>query len=110
MNTEFLFCYIPCPSEELAITIAKELVTNKLAACANILPSVKSIYMWNSVLQEDTEVILIAKTSKEVFPSLEKKVLEMHDYECPCIIALNISEMNEAYATWFLQSCQVPQS
>ncbi len=106
MSREFLFCYIPCPTESLAKSIAIELVTNKLAACANIFLAAKSIYIWDSTLHEDTEVILIAKTTKEVFPSLEKKVLEMHDYECPCIMALNISEMNEAYATWFLSQLQ----
>lgn len=106
MSTEFLFCYIPCPTENLAKSIAVQLVTEKLAACTNIFLGAKSIYVWDSTLHEDTEVILIAKTTKKLFPNLEKKVIEMHDYECPCIIALNISEMNEAYAGWFLRQVQ----
>ena len=80
--------------------IAKCLVEEKLAACVNILPSVRSVYRWKDKVEESTEFMLMVKTEQRVFERLKRRVLELHSYELPEIIALNISEGLKRYLDW----------
>lgn len=80
--------------------IARCLVEEKLAACVNIIPSVRSVYRWKDRVEEGTELMLIVKTERRVFEKMKRRVLELHSYELPEIIALNISEGLESYLDW----------
>lgn len=80
--------------------IARCLVEEKLAACVNIIPSVRSVYRWKDRVEEGTELMLIVKTEQRVFEKMKRRVLELHSYELPEIIALNISEGLESYLDW----------
>lgn len=105
MNQEkLILCYIPCPNEALAKKIATTLVEEKLAACCNIIPGIKSIYFWDETIQEDSELILIAKTIKTNFAKIEKRVTELHPYDCPCIAALDLVDINDSYREWITRS------
>ena len=75
--------YITAGSMDEARAIAKGLVSNRLAACANIIDNMNSLYWWNGEVQDDREVILIAKTVESLVPELIDKVKSMHSYECP---------------------------
>lgn len=92
--------YITATSVAEARTIARELVSDRLAACANIIDNVNSLYWWNGEIQDDREVIVIAKTRECLIPELVEKVKSMHSYECPCIVSLPIKDGNQAFLDW----------
>ena len=87
-------------SKDEARKIGKELVTTKLAACVNILDNMNSFYMWEGKIQDDTELVMIAKTTEERVPALVEKVKSLHSYDCPCIVSIPISGGNQAFLDW----------
>ena len=87
-------------SEDEARRIGRELVLARLAACANILPGMKSIYRWEGELQEDQEVVLIAKTTGDRVPALTEKVRSIHSYDCPCVVTLPVAGGNPDFLEW----------
>ncbi len=93
-----------CPDETLAKNIAKHLVTEKLAACVNIIANITSIYTWQETLQCDNEVQLVIKTEKEKFTQLSERINQLHPYEVVEIIALNIQQGDEQYLNWISNS------
>ncbi len=97
---EIYMIYITASSKDEARTIGRELVLSKLAACANIFDNMNSFYFWDGKLQDDTEAVLIAKTTKERVPQLIDKVKSLHSYECPCIVTLPVIDGNPAFLEW----------
>jgi periplasmic divalent cation tolerance protein len=95
--------YITAPKEK-ALDIARLLVDEKLAACVNVVDSVKSVYWWEGKVEEDEESLLIVKTELGVFGRLVKRVKEIHPYEVPEIIALPIIGGNPDYLSWITSS------
>ncbi len=98
---DYLVVFITAPSEEVGEQIARALVEQKLAACVNIAAPVRSIYVWEGEVQDDAEVLLIAKTRAAVFA--EKLVLAVqaiHPYDVPEIIALPIARGAQGYLGW----------
>ncbi|MCX5720191.1 MAG: divalent-cation tolerance protein CutA [Nitrospirae bacterium] len=91
---------ITASNENEAVIIAKALVENKLAGCVNIIKNIRSIYSWQGKIEDEPEVLMIAKTQKHLFDSLMKKVKELHSYTVPEIIALPIVEGSEEYLKW----------
>ena len=97
------FIYVTAGSMNEAKKIGKALVSNRLAACVNIIDSMHSIYWWEGEIQNDNEVILIAKTRESLVPALIDKVKSMHSYDCPCIVSLPILDGNDAFLEWIEQ-------
>jgi periplasmic divalent cation tolerance protein len=95
-----LIVFITAPNEDEAAKIARALVEEKLAGCVNIIRNIRSIYRWQGNIEDDTEVLMIAKTKKKLFNSLEKKVKELHSYSVPEIIAMPIAEGSNEYLQW----------
>ena len=89
-----------CPDEQIANSIAQHLVTKKLAACVNIVPSVTSIYHWQGEIQHDSEVQLLIKTDSEKFALLNAQINELHPYDVVEVIALNIQQGDNHYLNW----------
>ena len=83
---------------EEAKKIARALVEEGRAACVNIVPRIFSIYFWDGELQEDEEALLIIKAVE--FEPVRQRILELHSYEVPEIVALEIKEADERYAEW----------
>jgi periplasmic divalent cation tolerance protein len=83
-----------------AESIAENLVSNKLAACVNILPKMKSFYWWDDKVCKDDELLLVAKTKTSLFKELEKAVKKLHSYDVPEIILLPIEEGSNTYLQW----------
>ena len=97
-----VFCTVP--DEETAKTIAKTIVTEGLCACVNQIPAVKSYYIYENEFCEDNEILLMIKTAPTHYKVLEKRLLQLHPYDTPEIIATSISEASLAYKEWLLNS------
>ncbi len=91
---------ITASAEEEAVKIARALVEDRLAACVNIVKSIRSIYRWEGKIEDDQEVLMLAKTTQALFPTLEKRVKELHSYTVPEIIAVPIIHGSENYLAW----------
>jgi periplasmic divalent cation tolerance protein len=89
-----------CDSEEQAARLARHLVEQRLAACVNILPEVRSIYRWNEKVEDSGEWVLVIKTRRDLFLALRAEIEKIHSYEVPEIIALPVVEGSEAYLGW----------
>jgi periplasmic divalent cation tolerance protein len=98
--------FITAPNEEEAAKIASSIVEEKLAACVNIINSIRSIYRWQGRVEDDSEVLMIAKTRGALFDSLKKRVIELHSYDIPEIIALPIVDGSEEYLNWIKASTE----
>jgi len=85
-----------CSSEDEAKKIAKVLVESKLAACIQILP-IQSMYVWEEKLYCQNEILLNIKTKKANFLKIKSKILELHSYDVPEVIELDISNISEDY-------------
>jgi periplasmic divalent cation tolerance protein len=97
------FIYMTAGSRQEAAKIGKELVISRLAACVNILDNMNSIYMWQGEVQEDSEVVMIAKTTEDRVPQLVEKVKSLHSYECPCIVSIPVTGGNQAFLDWIAE-------
>lgn len=91
---------ISCASEAEAEKISRVLLEAQLVACVNILPGITSLFSWEGKIQKEKEVLMIAKSLKSAFNSLEKNVKENHSYALPEIIALPITEASKDYLEW----------
>ena len=94
------FVYMTTGSRDEARKIGKELVISKLAACVNILDNMNSFYRWDGKIQDDTEVVMIAKTTEARVPQLIEKVKSLHSYDCPCIMSIPVTGGNPAFLDW----------
>ena len=93
-NTQFQLVLCTCPDEETAITIAENIVAQRLAACVNVLPTVYSVYHWQDNV----------KTTRDKYDSLEKVITSLHPYEIPEIVAVDINSGLPEYLKWLKNS------
>ena len=98
--TEYAVVYVTASDVEEAKRIARAVVEERLAACANIYPEIRSIYWWQGKVEESSEAALVLKTRKELVPKLIERVKQLHSYTVPCIIALPITEGNREFLEW----------
>jgi len=94
------FVYITCKDVNEAKMVGKNLVQERLAACANILPGMISCYWWDGEVQEETEVVLILKSKESHAKKLVERVNALHSYDVPCVVFLPIQDGNPAYLKW----------
>ena len=95
--------YITTSSREEALRIGRTVVADRLAACANVLPGVTSVYRWQGEVQEDGETALILKTRSDLVERLTARVKELHSYDCPCVVALPIAGGNPDFLQWIAE-------
>jgi periplasmic divalent cation tolerance protein len=91
-------------TREDAERIARALVERRLCACVNIVPGVTSLYSWKGAVQADEELLLVIKTTREAVDSLKSTLVEMHPYEVPELVAVDIAEGHAAYLDWLRES------
>jgi periplasmic divalent cation tolerance protein len=96
--------FVTCPNRRVADAIARGLVDERLAACANIVPGLTSIYRWEGKVCRDREVLLLLKTKRSGFTALARRVRELHPYSVPEIIALPVALGAQAYLSWVAES------
>ncbi len=105
--TDKLVVLITAPDPEEASDIAKKLVEEKLAACVNIVPGIRSVYIWKGEICDEAEVLLIVKTVSEKAEALIDTVSRVHSYDVPEIICLPITGGGEDYLNW-IEGCLKP--
>ena len=98
--TDKIIVVSTCASEEEAERLARILVGERLAACVNVIPRVRSFYHWKGALESGDECLLVIKSSRELFASLKSAIEKVHSYEIPELVALPIVEGAENYLEW----------
>jgi len=99
----FSIIYITAGDMEQARMIGRKLVEERLAACANIFP-ITSIFRWKGNIDEANEFGIIVKTRSDKVKEIEKKVLEIHSYEVPCVVSFMIDKGSKDYLNWIDES------
>lgn len=103
-----IMVYITASSKNEALKIARNLVDDKLLACANVIGNVTSIYRWDGNVNEDNECVIIGKTTEILFEPLVDTVKNLHSYDCPCIVSLNIENSPKDFLKWLANSVKLP--
>jgi periplasmic divalent cation tolerance protein len=99
-NSDFIVVYCTIGSQEEGAQLAHHLVQDKLAACVNMVPQIRSIYVWQGETCDDGETLLIIKTATALFEPLRQRISELHPYDVPEIIALPIRQGHPPYLEW----------
>ena len=102
--TDALLVLVTVPNEETAEKLAEALVGEQLAACVNVLNGVRSIYRWKGAVERDDELLCLCKTTREGFEKLRARVVELHPYEVPEVIALPVEVGHAPYLAWLMAS------
>jgi periplasmic divalent cation tolerance protein len=97
---DFCFIYVTAADAVNARRLARTIVERRLAACANIIPTMESVYWWQGAIQEANECAVIFKTRRSLVAGLTDAVKAEHSYECPCVVALPIVDGNQDYLRW----------
>jgi len=99
-----LVVLVTAPSEAMALELGQRLVDDRLAACVSVVPGVTSIFMWEGKREEASEALLVIKTRAERYPALQQRVLELHPYSVPEVLALAVEAGAPAYLRWVQDS------
>lgn len=100
MSEQLVVVLCTCPDHQQAMTLANTLVRERLAACVNILPGVVSVYQWQDSLEQEEEVQLLIKTPLRRFDELSQRIRQLHSYDEPEIVALDVKAASQGYAGW----------
>ena len=98
---------VTAPSAEAGAAIGRALVDERLAACVNVVPGLTSIYRWQGQREEASECLLVIKTDAARYAALERRVLELHSYSVPEVLALAVQTGAPAYVQWLTESVTV---
>jgi len=99
-GTSVLTVLVTVPDAETGVNLARAAVQERLAACGNVVPGLTSVYRWNGQVHQDRESLIIFKTTKDSLDQLKKKVLDLHPYDVPEILALSVSDGHLPYLNW----------
>ena len=108
MESQPLVVYCTCPDQATAERIAEAVVVERLAACANIVPGLISIYRWQGQVRRDSELLLILKTREVVYSLLETRIRDLHPYEVPEVVALPVQVGAAEYLDWLADNTGAP--
>jgi periplasmic divalent cation tolerance protein len=92
--------FVTAASEQEAASISRALVEEGLAACANIIPQIRSIYRWEGKIWNEREALIIIKSREDLFERIRSRVKELHSYEVPEITAVKLDRGDSAYMQW----------
>ena len=95
-----LVCFCTCPDREVADGLAGALVAEGLAACVNVVPGLHSVYRWQGAIERSDETLLLIKTTQAGLPALSARIVELHPYELPEVVAVEVAGGLSAYLDW----------
>ena len=96
----YVIAYVTTKNIAEARKIGEMVVRERLAACANIIPSMESIYCWKGKIEKEKESVLLLKTKKSLAGKLIKRVKELHSYDIPCVDIIPVTDGNPDYFKW----------
>lgn len=100
MAQGFLIIFCTAATEQEAATISKTVVEEGLAACANIIPQIRSIYRWKEEIWDERETLIMIKSREDLFEKIRSRIRELHTYEVPEITAIHVDKGDAAYLQW----------
>ena len=100
MQVNALICFCTCPDTDTAERLAEALVEERLAACVNILPGLRSVYRWQAEVERADEVLLLIKTLPDRYPALQDRLRALHPYELPELLAVESASGLPEYLLW----------
>jgi len=106
MTSPIVFFYVPVPDQATAQTLVRDLLTERLIGCANILPMMQSVYWWQGEIETTTECLVICKTGSDLSTALRQRLESLHPYKTPCIAELIVQDINTPYQDWLLGHLQ----
>ena len=95
--------YVTTGSAKEAQDIGRALIEARLAACANVIDNVTSIFRWQGKVEEEAEAVLILKTRRDLVDEATDKIKELHSYDCPCILSYAIVGGNPDFLNWIVK-------
>jgi len=98
--TEALIVFTTFANDNEAATVARVLVEERLVACENIIPAVRSIYRWQGEVKDEREVVMLLKTRKQDWTALLSRLHELHSYQTPEVVAVRIAAGAPRYMAW----------
>ena len=104
ISSDPLILFVTVPTVEVGETLASTLVEENLVACVQILPGIKSYYRWEGKVHSDPEVLLLMKTKAESFSVVEDRIVKLHPYDVPQIVATPLTKVHEPYLSWLLEN------
>jgi periplasmic divalent cation tolerance protein len=108
--TDKLIVFVTCGNRELAEKVAMNVVAERLAACVNIVPGIRSCYEWEGTIEWSDELLMLMKTTRERYPQLELRVRELHEYDVPEIVAVPIEAGLAKYLDWIAANTVISPS
>lgn len=99
--------YVTASDIDEANMISNLLISERLAACANILGGIRSIYRWEDKVCDENEIALILKTNESLVDKVISRVKEIHSYDCPCILAFPANRGNPEFISWILEETNI---
>jgi periplasmic divalent cation tolerance protein len=99
-DADALVVLVTTPSAEKAAELGRALVSERLAACASVVPGIRSIYWWEGKVQDEPEALMVLETTCARFEALRDRVLALHPYQVPKVVALPIEAGSEEYLEW----------
>ncbi|MBZ4422516.1 divalent-cation tolerance protein CutA [Myxococcus sp. RHSTA-1-4] len=106
--TDVILVLVTAPSADKAAELARTLVEEQLAACGNIVPGLRSIYRWQGQVHDDSEVLLILKTKDVLFEALRARVVELHPYQVPEVLRVDVADGHAPYLAWVRENSRAP--
>lgn len=105
-SLSMIYCPVGSPVE--ATELGRQLVTERLAGCANVLTGMISIYPWDGEIQQSSEAVLLLKTRTTLLPELRARLRVLHQYDCPAIVSWELTGVNAEYEQWINQETTPP--
>ena len=110
IEKDIMIVFSTCPDAESASRIGRALVEERLAACVNVVPGIRSIYRWQGAIEDQSEVLMIVKTTADRLAQMSERLVELHPYDVPEVVAVSVAGGHDAYFRWVAEATRAPDA